>query len=257
MFKLEIDYIIVKSRGLPAAFSGFRIAHVSDLHNYKRWRELAAEIENGKPDIIVISGDIVDRHNLRRGIAEGFIEAAVKIAPVYFAPGNHEADCKGYPGLAGFMIRSGVKVLENAAENIVCGGESITIGGLSDPWFLGKSGKKRGKEEIASDIAEIFDGKSGFKILISHRPELFGLYAAGGVSLAFSGHAHGGLIRLPFRRGFFAPHQGMFPKITAGRYIAGESQMIVSRGLGDSFGILRPFRLLNRPNLIFAGLEKE
>lgn len=253
MTKLEVTDFIIESRGVPAAFNGFKVAHVSDLHNYPHGAGLAAAINAGAPDIIVISGDLIDRHNIKSGIAQGFVSAAVSIAPVYFTPGNHEASCSAYPALREFLLKAGVFVLENAAAEIRRGNDTVVIGGLCDPWFRGEKGRgPRGGEELARDIEGIFKGRDGFKMLISHRPELFKLYAAGGADITFSGHAHGGLVRLPLIGGVFAPHQGFFPKYTAGLYRSGGSQMLVSRGLGDSAA---PFRINNPPQLVFAVLK--
>ncbi|WP_455769208.1 metallophosphoesterase [Marinilactibacillus psychrotolerans] len=91
-----------------------------------------------------------------------------------------------------------------------------------------------------------------FKVLLSHRPELFETYAAHGFDLVFSGHAHGGQFRLPFIGGLIAPNQGLFPEYTAGIYSKKQTRMIVSRGLGNS---VIPIRINNRPELVIVTLS--
>ena len=90
-----------------------------------------------------------------------------------------------------------------------------------------------------------------FTILLSHRPELFAVYAKHQIDLVLSGHAHGGQIRLPLIGGVVAPHQGFFAEYDAGQYTSGTTNMVVSRGLGNS---LFPFRVNNRPELVVITL---
>lgn len=108
---------------------------------------------------------------------------------------------------------------------------------------------------MSQDLRELKKDNT-YTILLSHRPELFDLYANGDIDLIFSGHTHGGQFRLPFLGGILAPHQGIFPKYDGGLYTeeeAGEiiSQMIVSRGIGNS---LFPFRFNNRPEIVLVEL---
>ena len=89
-------------------------------------------------------------------------------------------------------------------------------------------------------------------ILLSHRPEFFDQYVRADVDLVLSGHAHGGQFRLPFVGGLAAPNQGLFPKYDAGRYTEENTNMIVSRGIGNS---IFPFRFNNRPEVILIELK--
>ncbi len=93
-----------------------------------------------------------------------------------------------------------------------------------------------------------------FNLLLSHRPELAENYERAGVSLALTGHAHGGQVRLPFVGGLVAPNQGFFPKYDAGLYRLGETKMIVSRGLGNS---IIPVRVNNRPEIVVVELKAQ
>ena len=93
-----------------------------------------------------------------------------------------------------------------------------------------------------------------FKILLSHRPELFETYVQNSMNIVFSGHAHGGQVRLPFIGGIIAPHQGVLPEYDAGVFTKDETNMIVSRGIGDS---IIPLRINNPPELVVVTLEKQ
>lgn len=96
--------------------------------------------------------------------------------------------------------------------------------------------------------------RGGYTILLSHRPELFDVYVESGVDLVFSGHAHGGQFRIPFIGGVVAPNQGVFPKYDAGIFAEGNTNMVVSRGVGNS---IIPFRVNNRPEVIIIELTTQ
>ena len=104
-------------------------------------------------------------------------------------------------------------------------------------------------EKLLNTLSE---NSSNFKILLSHRPDLFDIYSNSSVDLVFSGHAHGGQFRLPFIGGLIAPDQGLFPKLTEGIHTSNNTTMVISRGLGNS---IIPLRLFNRPELVVVTLS--
>lgn len=242
---------------LPTEFNNFKIVHISDLHNKVFGDEqdkLIGKVEDLSPDIIVITGDLIDRRRYNLEKAMLFINSAVKIAPVYYVSGNHEAWSGKYYEIKERLIEAGVIVMEDSKLDITRGNNSIKLLGLSDPDFLTSDyidGTDTSKvEEKLKEWSEI----EGFKILLSHRPELFDLYSENNIDMIFSGHAHGGQIRLPFVGGLVAPDQGLFPKYTAGSYTSNTSTMYVSRGLGNS---LFPVRVFNRPEIISVTLKSD
>lgn len=242
---------------LPTEFNNFKIVHISDLHNKVFGDEqdkLIGKVEDLSPNIIVITGDLIDRRRYNLEKAMLFINSAVKIAPVYYVSGNHEAWSGKYYEIKERLIEAGVIVMEDSKLDITRGNNSIKLLGLSDPDFLTSDyidGTDTSKvEEKLKEWSEI----EGFKILLSHRPELFDLYSENNIDMIFSGHAHGGQIRLPFVGGLVAPDQGLFPKYTAGSYTSNTSTMYVSRGLGNS---LFPVRVFNRPEIISVTLKSD
>ena len=216
---LELNTYTVTSNYLPDAFDGFRIAQVSDLHNAEMGEnneKLIAMLEDAKPDIIAITGDLIDSHNTNITVALSFAKEAIKIAPCYYVTGNHEAIVSEYEELKNGLIELGVIVLENESIIIEQSGETITLIGVDDPSFQTDYLFSDDETVMKSKLEELISTEDGYTILLSHRPELFSSYVESGVDLVFSGHAHGGQFRLPFIGGVVAPNQGLFPKYDAG-----------------------------------------
>lgn len=252
---LELNTYTVTSHELPDAFDGYRIAHVSDLHNAEMGdgnEKLLAMLREAEPDIIAITGDLIDSRDTDVAVALAFSEEAVQIAPCYYVTGNHEARVSEYDELKTGLEACGVIVLENERVQVEVSGEFITILGVDDPSF--NTGYLFGDDAtvISTKLAEITTEEDGFTVLLSHRPELFGTYVDCGMDLVLSGHAHGGQFRLPFVGGLVAPNQGLFPEYDSGLYTEGSTNMIVSRGIGNS---ILPFRFNNRPEVILIELK--
>ncbi len=251
---LEVNEYEIKSDRVPEVFSGFRISQVSDLHNAEFGEGNCKLIEllyQTDPDLIVLTGDLIDSRVTNIRIALDFAAEAVKIAPVYFVPGNHEARVSEYDELKIGLEAAGVIILENEQIKITREGESITLIGVSDPSFETDNLFGDAAQVTASQLVS-FENESGeYRILLSHRPELFDAYVSAEMDLVFSGHAHGGQFRLPFIGGLVAPNQGFFPEYDAGLYTEGTTNMFVSRGIGNS---IIPVRFNNRPELIVVEL---
>ena len=230
--------ISVTDTNLPAGFDGYRIAHISDLHNCKLWKKSIARLQEAKPDIICITGDLVDGNRTDVQLALDFAAEAVKIAPCYYVPGNHEAklDADVYAELIDSMKALGVTVLQDVYTKLTCQGDTVYLGGLG---FLDP------QKNAALGYME------GYKIILAHHPEYFEEYANEGFNLVLSGHAHGGQFRLPFIGGMIAPGQGWLPDYDSGLYTIGNTNMIVSRGIGNS---IIPVRFNNRPEVILITL---
>ena len=247
------SYTVTSSR-LPENFDGYRIAHISDLHNTQMGKNnitLLNMLRDADPDIIAITGDLIDSRNTDIDVALRFVQEAVKIAPCYYVTGNHEARVEEYSRLKSGMAAAGITILEDTATEITINGDTITLIGVNDPSFQTDYLFGDSKTVMSSLLAALHTDKERFSILLSHRPELFDTYTEHNMDLILSGHAHGGQFRLPFIGGVIAPNQGLFPKFDAGIYTQGNTNMLVSRGIGNS---ILPFRVNNRPEVILIEL---
>ena len=252
---LELNAYTVKSEKLPAAFQGYRIVHISDLHNAQMGEnneKLLKMIGQAKPDMIAITGDLVDSRDTDIPVALDFAAKAMEIAPCYYVTGNHEARIPAYAQLRKGLQELGVTVLENAAVEIERESEKIGLIGVDDPSFqtdylFGDA------ETVLRDALQKLNEQDTYAVLLSHRPELFDMYVESGVDLVLTGHAHGGQFRLPWIGGLAAPNQGLFPQYDAGIYTEKQTNMMVSRGIGNS---IIPIRFNNRPEVILITLSQ-
>ena len=254
---LELNTYTISSSKLPQSFDGYRIAHVSDLHNTEMGKDnekLLAMLRDAAPDMIAVTGDLIDSRNTDIEVALQFVREAVKIAPCYYVTGNHEARISEYDELKEAMEAAGVTVLKDAQTEISLTGEFITLIGVNDPSYQTDYLFGDAKTVMNTKLEELHTEQDRFTILLSHRPELFDTYADHSIDLVLSGHAHGGQFRLPFIGGLVAPNQGLFPEYDAGIYTEGNTNMFVSRGVGNS---ILPFRINNRPEVILIELQAE
>ena len=252
---IDVTHFSIIDEKVPEEFDQFNIVHISDLHS-KNWGSTLVDlIQIEEPDIIVITGDLIDSNNQDVDIALDFVNQIREIAPIYFVSGNHEAWSDLYSILEEKLTELGVTILDNDRVVLTKGDEQILLAGLQDPAFYSESNLLNEQNNIVeSNLQELINDFEGFKLLLSHRPELFDMYVQNEIDLVLSGHAHGGQIRIPLIGGLVAPNQGFFPTYSAGRYIENNTNMIVSRGLGNS---ILPVRVNNRPELIIVTLESK
>ena len=253
---LEIYKYNVKSEDIPSEFDNFRIVQISDLHNAEfgeNNEKLLSMLKQADADIIAITGDMIDSRNTNVDIALSFAKEAVKIAPTYYVNGNHESRVpEEYEKLKQGLTDTGVTILKNSSADITIGDETITLIGINDPTFRMELVDDTMEQNIAHQLVNVIPDNDNYKVLLAHRPEYFDVYA-GNVDLVLSGHAHGGQFIIPFVGGFVAPGQGFFPEYYEGSHIKENTEMIVSRGIGNS---IIPFRINNKPEIIVAELTK-
>ncbi|MBQ9930757.1 MAG: metallophosphoesterase [Firmicutes bacterium] len=274
---LELNHTTVKSERLPKGFDGYRIAHVSDLHNAEfgeNNEKLLTLIAAAEPDMIAITGDLVDSRRTDIDVALDFAREAVEIAPCYYVPGNHEARIPDFEKLENGLKETGVTTFRNGDIPLKKDGAEVRLVFLDDPAFhdVSDSGGYlsyawdqimeetwffMGKPEFTTPqspaaTAPLTQGSLPYTIVLSHRPEAFDAYCEMGADLVLTGHAHGGQFRLPGIGGLVAPGQGLFPEYDAGLYTEGHTNMVVSRGLGNS---LFPLRFNNRPEVVLVELK--
>lgn len=252
---LETNYYTISNNKIPDSFHRFRVALITDLHNYEMGEDnihLLEILQDSEPDIIVIVGDIVDCYDTDIQIALNFATQATHIAPTYYVTGNHESFVEEYDLLETKLTEAGVVVLHNESIELEENGEYIQLIGLDDPsfevdYFTGDTATAIDKALEKIELTE-----KDFNLLLSHRPELFKVYVEHNIDLVLSGHVHGGQFRLPFIGGLYAPNQGIFPEYDSGLYTENKTSMIVSRGIGNS---KFPIRFNNRPEVIIIELK--
>lgn len=243
---LVITTYTYESEKLGEDLDGYRIVQISDLHNAafgKENKKLLETIRSCSPDIIVITGDLVDSNHTNVERAVAFVKEAVKIAPVYYVTGNHEywLDPSENEQMMQGILAAGAYDLDDEAVRIEKGDSSFLLVGLDDQHLSDETLKNLLQEQ-----------KNELSIVLAHEPQYLQNYANAGADLILTGHAHGGQIRLPFVGGIVAPDQGFLPEYTSGQYNSTDTEMIVSRGLGNS---IIPVRLFNYPEVVCVELR--
>lgn len=239
-----------ESEQVPQGFDGFRIVQLSDLHNKKYAKEnkqLLEKIIALEPDLLVLTGDMVDGFShTDYDKALLLLEQLPQIAPCYYVTGNHEERLKtrGLPAFHEKIQAFGISILSEDMVSLTAeSGDEIALLGFAD----GKLFSPHLNEIMAAE------NQSKLHILLAHEPQLLEDYAATGVDIVFSGHAHGGQFRIPLtHQGIYAPDQHLFPQLTEGVHTAQNTTMYISRGLGNSSF---PLRLCNRPELVCVTLR--
>ncbi len=263
---LETTYYTYKAEQLGADLEGYRIVQISDLHNVKFGKnnqKLVDRIRECEPDMIVLTGDLVDSNHTNVDRAVQFVDEIVKICPVYYVTGNHEywLEKSEYDELMDGLVSAGVVILDNQVVEISRGDAKFRLVGLDDrsladgtlEALLSDESIRNNQAEQKEETADNEDsGEKELTVVLAHEPQYLARYAGTGVDLVLSGHAHGGQFRLPFVGGIVAPDQGFLPEYTAGEYYMNGTEMIVSRGLGNS---VIPVRLFNYPEIVCVDLE--
>ena len=250
-------HITVTDPDIPAGFDGFRIVQVSDLHNAefgKDHERLLKQIQKAEPDIIAITGDLVDSYRTNVEVSLAFIAQVVKIAPCYYVTGNHEGSLSEYRSLKKALDSYGVTILENRKLTMDRNGSQIHLLGIDDPNVCNDGITGEANAVATARLKALEIDQSQFNILLSHRPDMADAYSASGVDLVLTGHVHGGQFRVPFLGGLYAPGQGLWPEYDGGVYELGQTTMIVSRGLGNSSF---PLRLNNNPEILVITLQSK
>lgn len=243
---------------LPTEFDGFTVAHLSDLHNARfgvGQERLLSRVREADADVIVITGDMIDSRHTDVPLAVETLRLISEIAPVYLVSGNHEARIpEPSKELYAQAAEVGVMVLRNETVTLERSGDRVRLAGIDDlGFFVSTYGAQDGQRQFKTQLAELTDGNDA-TILLTHRPELYEWYAEAGADLVLAGHAHGGQMRLPWIGGLIAPGQGFLPKYTSGVHWFQNTQMVISRGLGNS---VIPLRINNPPEVVAVTLHCE
>ena len=257
---LETTHYTYAAEQLGADLEGYHIVQISDLHNAKFGKnnqKLVDRIRECEPDMIVLTGDLVDSNHTNVDRAVQFVDEIVKICPVYYVTGNHEywLEASEYDELMSGLTGAGAVILDDQVVEISSGDAKFRLVGLDDRSLSdGTLGTllndQAGQKEETADNEN--SGEKELTVVLAHEPQYLARYASTGVDLVLSGHAHGGQFRLPFVGGIVAPDQGFLPEYTAGEYYMNGTEMIVSRGLGNS---VIPVRLFNYPEIVCVELK--
>lgn len=239
-YVIDVEKIAYRNSSIPDSFDGTVIVQVSDYHNHggKHDDRLLEKIKQQNPDYIFFTGDTADSILTDTDKANAFLEKSSEIAPCYLVWGNHDNAIE--PQDKNNMVRcceeNGITILENKTVYLKRGEDKILLAGTSD--YLYDSG--------VDEMMKNYPTEDSFVIWLHHYPEDFhdivDMSSQSGcqADLVFSGHAHGGLFGFPFPGGLYAPGQGFLPEYTSGGYEYNSSEMIVSRGVGNS-GYTRRF----------------
>ena len=253
---LQVTHTDAELAGLPEGFDGYKIVQLSDLHGHEYGEnsgELVERVRREKPDLIVLTGDLIDRKS-QLEMVPPLARRLAAIAPTYYVTGNHEwaLGSATVKELKALLKECGVAVLSNQYEILERNGDQLALAGVDDP---NGYADQTTPEELYAWIQENNPGL--FTVLLAHRNDHFGQYAAAGYDFVLSGHGHGGIVRLPFLGGVLGTNRQFFPDWTAGVYTLGDSTLFVSRGLGNNTVPFQGFRLFNRPELAVVTLRAE
>ena len=248
--RIVVSEYTIESDKLPETFDGFRIVQLSDLHGAEFGREnrrLIRAIQAQKPDMIAVTGDLVDESSGAETMTE-LMGTLSSHALCCYVTGNHEWAAGNAGGLKNALRSRDVWVLDNRCQLLTRDGEHILLGGVDDP---------NGPADMVSPPALVNAARQehaeDFFLLLGHRNDWVEKYPALDVDLLLCGHGHGGLVRLPWVGGLFGSERTVFPEHTAGVFSADSYDMVVSRGLGNSPGTLR---LFNNPEIVVIHLKK-
>lgn len=235
-----------------------KILHLSDLHKKKfgkNYNRLLKKIPKIDYDCIFFTGDLISRSEESYDEKVNLLKTLCKIAPVYYIGGNHEADVPQiYESLCRELKNVGVTVLRNESVNFCVHGKTGDLAGLEPEgrFYKNSDGSYKNLPQMSEKYLAEKLGKKGenFTILLAHSPFAFDEYQKWGADLVFSGHVHGGVVRVPILGGILSPERKFFPKFSEGIYTKKGTKMVVSRGLGK-------FRLFNNSQIIVVKLKEQ
>lgn len=241
--------------------ASIRIVQLTDLHgrqfgeNNEKLIELVAE---QNPDLIFLTGDMIDSDETEIKPLCDLISALSEIAPVYYSYGNHETKWIADNGdnLKKPLTDAGAIVLELEYEDISVNGQNLRIGGYAGYYRTPQMETK--DEQIKAEklaFADDFENTDRQKLLLAHIATSWTDWERINnheVGIVFCGHYHGGQIRFPIvDRGLYAPYVGWFPEYTKGVYEGDCATCVLSAGLGSTTGIPR---IYNPPEIVVLDL---
>lgn len=197
-------------------------------------------VKNLKANVIVLTGDIIDRRTKNLDNVLYLIERLSSINhKIFFVSGNHEWSNPRFKEFLKGLKERKVTILDNEKTKFTEGDVAINLVGVAD--YTTKHG----------DLKKALQGvhKERLTVLLSHSPSVIKLINSNSVDLILSGHTHGGQVRLPFIGALVVPDQGFFPKYDKGPFKLGNNlHLYIDSGLGTS---RLPIRFLNQSQLSY------
>lgn len=247
---------LVKNEKIPNSFYGTKIVHISDIHygrtvNEKKLKEIVEHINLIKPDIVVLTGDLMDRHINYQDkdieVISTYLNSINASMGKYIITGNHDQVSDRYHELIEKInftnLNDSYQILYNGDS------ESIMISGLSTV-----TNNIDTKEKLY-DINTALKNEANnikYNILILHEPDIIDDFEYNNFDLILAGHSHGGQVRLPFVGAIIVPPYAK--KYHDSYYDLGKSDLYISSGLGTSNLNLR---LNNKPSFNLYRLVSE
>ncbi|WP_186579511.1 metallophosphoesterase [Aquibacillus kalidii] len=236
----KVNRVLFTSDKLPEN-AELTVLQISDLHSKVFGddnKKLVKTVEESDADIIVITGDLIDRRTNSLKAVFSLIDRLININEhIYFVSGNHEWDNPSKEELLSGLAERNVTLLNNENTQIHVNDITLNVVGVDDV------------STEHEDMDKAFDsvGKEGYTILLSHSPNVVEKYTNIPADLILSGHTHGGQVRLPWIGAIIAPDQGLFPKLDKGTFDIGKDQYLyLDSGLGTS---MAPIRFLNQSQM--------
>lgn len=240
-----------------------RIVHLSDLHGHvfgEDNQELVCRVIEQAPDLILMTGDMVDKRDENADVVCGLIEKLADIAPIYYCYGNHEKDWEAKNGasLVSVLETAGALVLDCTYVDITLKGQELRLGGYHG-YYRQPNMFAISEEQYRQEMTffENFEATERYKLLLCHIPTAWldwGYIDQFPVDVVLTGHYHGGQIRLPLIGGVYAPYVGLFPEYVEGLYTGDAATCVLSAGLGSSPGIPR---INNLPQIVVVDIVSQ
>lgn len=238
-----------------------RILQISDLHNSifgKNNQKLIDTAMNQSPDIILLTGDLINSDEENIDIVVSLIKKLSDIAPVYMSLGNHEVEYQRIydKDIESVFAKAGACVLDKNYIDLEIKGQSVRLGGIYGYYLPAKYLKTKEADVEECNFLKDFQNTDHYTILMSHIPVCWLLNDGldeWNIDAVFSGHAHGGEIILPLIGGLYAPDFGYFPGNLHGSYYSEnkEKVLILSKGLGTADKVPR---FNNTPEVVIVNL---
>lgn len=247
----------ITSSSIQDNFHGFKIVHISDVHygrttDKKDLNNMVKEVNLLKPDIVVLTGDLIDRDtklddDLKGEISEVLSSINANVGK-YAISGNHDSNFSEWESI---INDSGFKNLNDTYELIYNDGYTpILLAGLSS--------NLNNQVDITERYNKILEYSNNenikelYKILLIHEPDYINNIDYSNFNLILAGHSHNGQVRLPFIGGIILPNGAK--KYYKEHCKINNTDLYISSGIGTS-GI--SFRLFNKPSINFYRLTNK